>query len=617
MAIVKAVEKEIKSHEYVYSSLSYILSPENKNGDEKCFQSTTLNCFGSSADDFSKQFFMVRDAFNKDKNILAHHYIQSFSPNEKISPALAHKIGVELAQKVATGFQVVIATHVDREHIHNHIIINSVNMETGLKWKGNADTLKNMRNESDKLCKENCLTVIEQPSGLRSIDQDTLELARKGNSWKVELCKALDEVTSLCNRKDNFIHYMEVKGFEITRYGEKDITFQKKGENKKIRVSTLAKQFGEVYKKENIEKRMRIYRLPKISEQTVTNHKKSKANSTFITEFEKFERNYFSKNLPLAQKREIPFMQNYIEHSPNPFLALLSIIFRLIVRRKKRNIFDKKYDLLHLYGKRQKRYKRYEPSLAEQVKRIERMQRTAGNIPYQRLIYSQGEIYKVAIPLSAVPKLYAYGFFFSARLSKDKAMITIKEKDKYLLQMALGIANIQSLEEHNEYYKPKSDYAEMKERAKLIGSKIEYLMIEPEQLELLKDETDRFIKFDVGEKIRLVFLEENKKFILHSLYPDKYKANDLFSVSRNSKVNTRLKSEILLGGQKMMYRTLSREQVEQLAENTKGQELFAVFNKNAKGESLGEDKYNVAFKSGDEEKIETALKSDTKPKRKL
>ena len=81
MAIVKAVEKEIKSHEYVYSSLSYILSPENKNGDEKCFQSTTLNCFGSGADDFSKQFFMVRDAFNKDSNSCgqgaytqSHHY---------------------------------------------------------------------------------------------------------------------------------------------------------------------------------------------------------------------------------------------------------------------------------------------------------------------------------------------------------------------------------------------------------------------------------------------------------------------------------------------------------------------------------------------------------------
>ena len=560
MAIVKAVEKEIKSHEYVYSSLSYILSPENKNGDEKCFQSTTLNCFGSSADDFSKQFFIVRDAFNKDKNILAHHYIQSFSPNEKISPALAHKIGVELAQKVATGFQVVIATHVDREHIHNHIIINSVNMETGLKWKGNADTLKNMRNESDKLCKENCLTVIEQPSGLRSIDQDTLELARKGNSWKVELCKALDEVTSLCNRKDNFIHYMEVKGFEITRYGEKDITFQKIGETKKIRASTLAKQFGEVYKKENIEKRMRIYRLPKISEQTVTNHKKSKTNSMFITEFEKFERNYFSKNLPLAQKREIPFMQNYIDNSSNPFLALLSIIFRLLVRRKKRSMFDKKYDLLHLYCKRQKSYRRYVPSLAEQVRRIERMQKTAGNIPYQRLIYSQGENYKVRISLSKIPKLYSYGFFFSARLLSDGAMVTIKEKDKYLLQMALGIDNIQILEKHNRYYKPKSDYAEMKKRAELLGSKIEYLMIEPEQLELLKNETDRFIKSHVGEKIRLVFLEENKDFILHTLYPDKHPDKNNILGTPNAKVQTKLKKDIFLQ-QSYLHRSVTQDKV--------------------------------------------------------
>ena len=167
-------------------------------------------------------------------------------------------------------------------------LINSVSMETGLKWKGNATTLKNMRNESDKLCKENGLTVIENPSGLRSIDQTTLELARKGKSWKVELCKALDEVSSLCNRKDNFIHYMEVKGFEITRYGEKDITFQKIGETKKIRVSKLAEQFGEVYTKENLEKKMRFYRLPKPSEQNTT-PKKKKVQSPFISEFEKFE----------------------------------------------------------------------------------------------------------------------------------------------------------------------------------------------------------------------------------------------------------------------------------------------------------------------------------------
>ena len=558
MAIVKAVEKEIKSHEYVYSSLSYILSPENKNGDEKCFQSTTLNCFGSGADDFSKQFFMVRDAFNKDKNILAHHYIQSFSPNEKISPALAHKIGVELAQKVATGFQVVVATHVDREHIHNHIIINSVNMETGLKWKGNADTLKNMRNESDKLCKENCLTVIEKPSGFRSIDQDTLELARKGKSWKVDLCNALEESSEMCITKSDFISYMKNKGFEIIRYGEKDLTFQKTGETKKIRASTLAKQFGAIYRKENLEKKMGFYRSPQIS--SVGTIKKKKAQSQFISEFERYEKKYFSKNLPLAQKNEALYMQKHIKASGNPFLTLLSIIFKLLVRRKRRSMLDKKYDLLHLYNKKQKKYKRYVPSLAEQVRRIEKMQRTAGNIPYQRLISSQGENYFVKLALSAVPKLYTYGFFFSVRIYKDYAMVTVKERDKYILQKALRVDDIKILERHNKLHKPYSDYEQMKKKAKQLKSKIEYLLIEPKQLELLKNETDRFVKFRANEKIRLVFLEENKDFILHALYPDKYPNKNNILGTPNAKVQTKRKTDWFLL-KSYSYRTITQDKV--------------------------------------------------------
>ena len=558
MAIVKAVEKEIKSHEYVYSSLSYILSPENKSGDEKCFQSTTLNCFGSGADDFSKQFFIVRDAFNKDKNILAHHYIQSFSPNEKISPALAHKIGVELAQKVATGFQVVIATHVDREHIHNHIIINSVNMETGLKWKGNADTLKNMRNESDKLCKENCLTVIEKPSGFRSIDQDTLELARKGKSWKVDLCNALEESSEMCITKSDFISYMKNKGFEIIRYGEKDLTFQKIGETKKIRASTLAKQFGAVYRKENLEKKMGFYRSFDISSADTT--KKKKAQSPFISEFERYEKKYFSKNLSLVQKNEALYMQKHIKASENPFLTLLAIIFRILVRRKRRNMLDKKYDLLHLYSKKQKRHKRYVPSLAEQVRKIEKMQRNAGNIPYQRLISSQGENYVVRLALSAVPKLYTYGFFFSVRIYKDYAMVTVKERDKYILQKALRVDDIKILERHNKLHKPYSDYEQMKKKAKQLKSKIEYLLIEPKQLELLKNETDRFVKFRANEKIRLVFLEENKDFILHALYPDKYPDKNNILGTPNAKVQTKRKTDWFLL-KSYSYRTITQDKV--------------------------------------------------------
>ena len=615
MAVVEPVRKSIKAHQYVTDTIAYVLSPENKHGDEKCFKATCLNCINNGIGNLSKQFYVTRMAFHKDDKILSHHYVQSFSPNENVTPELAHQIGVELMKKVAPNFQVIISTHVDKDHIHNHIVINSVNMKTGMKWKDNKTTVeKILWTESDKLCKQYGLTTIEKKSGLRGIDQATQKLAEKGQSWKVDLCKALDEATEMCIAKKDFIDYMKNKGFEITRYTDRHITFQKIGETKKIRADNLAQQFGEIYKKENLEKNMGFYKPSAPIEQTP---KRKKVQSPFITEFERYEKDYFSKNPPLAKVSEAPKLQSQIKQSSNPLLTLLVTIFKLLVRRRKKKMLDKKYRQLKFRGTYQTTYKKYQPSLAEQVRRIEKMQRTAGNIPYKTLVSSQGENYIVKLALSAVPKLYTYGFFFSAKLCNDYALVTVKERDKYILQQALKVDDIKILERHNSIYKPNADYAEMKERAKRIGSKIEYLMIEPEQLEKLKDETDRFVQFNADGKIRLAFLSENKNFILHSLYPDKYKSNDLFSVSRNSKVNTRLKSEILLGGQKMMYRTLSREQVEQLAENTKGQELFAVFNKNAKGESLGEDKYNVAFKSSDEEKIDTALKSETKPKRKL
>ena len=259
MAAVKEIEKAIKAHQYVTDSIAYILSPENRNGDEKCFKSTCIDCHNSSADGLAMQFRAVRFAFDKDDKILAHHYVQSFSPNEKITPELAHQIGVELAETVAPGFQVIVATHIDKDHIHNHLILNSVSMETGLKWKGDLQTRMNMRAESDRLCKKYGLTVIEKKSGLRGIDQATQKLAEKGKSWKVELCNALDEATKLCHSKEAFTDYMKSKGFIITRYTDRHITFQKIGEQKKIRADTLAKQFGDNYTKENLERKMGYY----------------------------------------------------------------------------------------------------------------------------------------------------------------------------------------------------------------------------------------------------------------------------------------------------------------------------------------------------------------------
>ena len=105
MATVKEIEKAIKAHQYVSDSIAYILSPENRNGDEKCFQSTCLNCANDSVEGLVQQFYVVRMAYNKNDNILSHHYVQSFSPNEKVTPEIAHQIGVELAEKSHRDFR--------------------------------------------------------------------------------------------------------------------------------------------------------------------------------------------------------------------------------------------------------------------------------------------------------------------------------------------------------------------------------------------------------------------------------------------------------------------------------------------------------------------------------
>ena len=615
MATVKEIEKSIKAHQYVSDSIAYVLSPEKRNGDEKCFKATCLNCADNGSEGLSKQFYETRRWANKDSGVLAHHYVQSFSPNEKVTPELAHKIGVELAQKVAPGFQVIVSTHVDKDHIHNHIIINSVSMETKLKWKADLRTRMNMRDESDRLCQQYGLTTIKKQSGLRGIDQATQKLAEKGKSWKVELCHVLDEAIKLCNTKEQFIAFMKRKGFAITRYTDRHITFWKAGEKKGIRADTLAKQFGDRYTKENLERLMGFYVPPKPLE----NPPAPKPPVPFVSEFEKYERRYFADNPPPVTTDEAKSFQQKIKQSKNPFFLLLGILHRLLFRQIPKPVLDAKYERFHKRITRQSRYKTKEPDLRTILERYEKKPAVVGNILYKDLINAQGENLRVRLSLSAVPKLYAYPFFFSARIYGDHALVTIKKSNKAMLQRALELEDETALRRHNSYYTPLADYQELKKRAAQLGVKVEFLMVQPEQLERLNDEKDRFVALPTKEgKIRLAFLPQNKDFILHALYPDKYKSETdiLFSVGRNQKVNTRLKSEALLGGQKMRYRTLTREQVEQLAEQTEGQELFAVFDKKANGESLN-GQYNIAFKEDDQQKIEEVLKKSRTTKRKI
>ena len=615
MAVVEPVRKPIKAHQYVTDSIAYVLSPENRHGDEKCFKATCLNCDNGGAEDLAKQFFEIRRAFKKDRERLAHHYVQSFSPNEKVTPELAHQIGVELAEKIAPGFQVVVSTHIDRDHIHNHIILNSVNPSTGMKWVNNKTSLYSIWQESDKLCQQYGLTTIKKKSGLRGIDQTTQKLAEKGESWKVALCKALDEAVILCCNKGQLFEFMKRKGFEITRYTDRHITFRKIGETKKIRANTLAEQFGKKYTKEILERKMGFYKPPAPLENPPT----PKLPIPFVSEFEKYEQNYFKENPPPSSPDEAKGFQQKIQKSHNPFFLLLLIIHRLMFRQIPKPSLDAKYERMHSKIKKLSRYKTKEPDLRIILERYKKKPAVTGNILYKDLINAQGENFRIKLSLSAIPKLYAYPFFFSAKLYNDYALVTIKERDKKLFMQILEKGTESVINRQNAYYTPMADYQILKKRAAQLGVKVEFLMIEPEQLELLKDDKDRFVSIETKDgKIRLAFLPQNKDFILHSLYPDKYKSKSdtLFSVARNTRINKLLKARALLDGQKMRYRTMTKEQVEQLAEETKGQELFAVFDKKANGENLN-GQYNVAFKEDDQKKIEEALQKPKTKKRKI
>ena len=388
---------------------------------------------------------------------------------------------------MATGFQVIVSTHVDKDHLHNHILINSVSFETGLKWKGNGTTLTAMRSESDKLCRQYGLTTIKKHSGLRGIDQATQKLAEKGKSWKVALCKALDEAILLCNTKEEFIALMKRRGFLITRYTDRHITFQKIGETKKIRADTIAEQFGNRYTKENLERLMGFY-IPPVPLENLPTRKKP---VPFVSEFERIEKKYFEDNPPPITPDEAKAIQQRIKQSKNPFFFLLGILHRLLFRQVQRPFLDAGYEHFHRRIKRQNRYKRKTPDLRAILEQYEKKPAVAGNILYRALVNAQGDNFRIKLSLSAVPKLYAYPFFFSAKLYSDYALVTIKERDKNLFMQILEKGNETVINRHNAQYTPIADYQALKERAAQLGVKVEFLMIPPEQLAGLNDEKDR------------------------------------------------------------------------------------------------------------------------------
>ena len=163
----------------------------------------------------------TKNLYEKTKGITYHHIIQSFKPGE-ISPEKAHIIGVEFAENKFKGFEVLVATHKDKNHIHNHLIVNSVSFKDGHKLISNKKSLHELKRENNRICKREHLSTIEKPYAKKRYSLAEYRLAEKGLSvWKEQLRFAIGEAKE---RSKNIV--------ELRQYLEKNFDIKMKIQNK-------------------------------------------------------------------------------------------------------------------------------------------------------------------------------------------------------------------------------------------------------------------------------------------------------------------------------------------------------------------------------------------------
>ena len=232
-------------------AIDYITNEEKT--DEKILVSTQ-NCFASTA---HTSFLKTREDNKVSGSVLARHLIQSFLPGEA-TPEMAHQIGLELCKKILKDeYEFVLSTHIDKGHIHNHIIFNNVNMVTGKCYQSNKRSYHQIRYQSDKLCKENNLSVIDEfyetyrkkykTNGKSWYENNQF---KKGTSWKSRLQFDIDRAIKQSKDWDDFIKRMAALNYEI-KYG-KHIAFKHKDKERYTRAKTIGEDYTEDRLKERI-----------------------------------------------------------------------------------------------------------------------------------------------------------------------------------------------------------------------------------------------------------------------------------------------------------------------------------------------------------------------------
>ena len=236
-------------------AIDYICNPVKTDG------SLLISSYGCSAETADIEFAWTRrHAVDKGEN-LGRHLIQAFAPGE-VTPEEAHQIGLELAKEILGGkYEFVLTTHIDRGHIHNHVIWNAVSFTDHKHYHSNKRSYYEIRRASDRLCKEHGLSVIVpgQEKGKSYVEHQAV---RNGTSYKAKLKSAIDRLLPACTDLDDLLRRLQEEGYEIRR--GKYISCRASNQERFTRLKTLGIDYTEEALTARIAGRTRPSKRPKV-----------------------------------------------------------------------------------------------------------------------------------------------------------------------------------------------------------------------------------------------------------------------------------------------------------------------------------------------------------------
>ena len=228
-------------------ALTYISNPDKT--EDKMLISTYGCASETAAQEFEWTRRIAEQKGMKPVRIIARHVIQSFDVGE-VTPELAHEIGKQFADEILGGkYEYVLTTHTDKDHVHNHLILNAVDFVDHHAYKSYKKIYYDMREVSDRLCKENGLSVIP-PSQNKGMGYKEYAEAKRGTSWKQKLKQTIDRFVIVAKDYDEFLKLMQEAGYEIKT--GKYISFRAEGQERFTRSKTI----GENYTEERIRERI-------------------------------------------------------------------------------------------------------------------------------------------------------------------------------------------------------------------------------------------------------------------------------------------------------------------------------------------------------------------------